>query len=96
MTRRRGGRDDRKINLNASAPKSSKSPFTPGPPLKPRRALFVFLSVLFGVWLIVLLTLYFATVYPQRHHAPSGAGARPTDSIDATRPGASGLPSAPR
>jgi hypothetical protein len=39
----------------------------------------------FAIWLGALLTLYFKTVYPDRH--PSTA---------ATRPGASGLPSAPR
>lgn len=54
-------------------------------PLKPRPRLFVALMLGFVVWLGVLLTLYFKTVYPQRH--PSAA---------ATRPGASALPSAPR
>jgi hypothetical protein len=54
-------------------------------PLKPRRKLLAVLMLGFAVWLGALLTLYFKTVYPQRH--PSAA---------ATRPGASALPSAPR
>jgi hypothetical protein len=63
-------------------------PAAPKPdPLKPRRGLFIGLALGFAVWLGVLLTLYFTTVYPLRH-ASSGA--------TATRPGASGLPSAPR
>ena len=58
---------DRKINLNASA-KPGKPSFTPGPPLKPQRKLFVGLLVGFAAWLAVLLTLYFTTIYPR--HAP--------------------------
>ena len=59
-------------------------------PLKRRPRLFAVLLIAFIVWLGVLLTLYFKTVYPMRYgDQPSGAGA-------ATRPGASGLPSAPR
>jgi hypothetical protein len=54
-------------------------------PLKPRPKLFWALMLSFAIWLGALLTLYFKTVYPDRH--PSTA---------ATRPGASGLPSAPR
>lgn len=55
-------------------------------PLKRRPRLFAALMVLFLIWLGVLLTLYFRTVYPMRY--PS------TDAT--TRPGASALPSAPR
>ena len=61
------GARDRKINLNASA-KPSKPPFTPGPPLKPRRKLFAGLLVGFVAWVAVLLALYFTTIYPR--HAP--------------------------
>ena len=38
------------------------------PPLKPRRGLFVALLGVFAVWVGVLLTMYFVTVYPNRHH----------------------------
>jgi hypothetical protein len=55
-------------------------------PLKPRPKLFAALMIGFAIWLGVLLTLYFKTVYPMRY--PSDAAA--------TRPGASALPSAPR
>jgi hypothetical protein len=55
-------------------------------PIKRQPKLFMILLIAFGVWLGVLLTLYFSTVYPLRY--PS-AGA-------ATRPGASALPNAPR
>ena len=64
----------------------------PGPPdikcqpLKRRPKLFAALMIGFAIWLGVLLTLYFKTVYPLRY--PSDAAT--------TRPGASGLPSAPR
>jgi hypothetical protein len=54
-------------------------------PLTPRPKLFAAIMVTFAIWLGVLLTLYFKTVYPERH--PSAA---------TTRPGASALPSAPR
>ena len=54
-------------------------------PLKRRPRLFAVLLIAFIVWLGVLLTLYFKTVYPMRY-----------PSATATRPGASGLPSAPR
>lgn len=53
---------DRKINLNASARASKKPTFTPGPPLKPQRKLFVGLLVGFAGWVAVLLTLYFTTI----------------------------------
>jgi hypothetical protein len=64
------GTKDRKINLNASASKSkpSQPTFTPGPPLKPRRKLFVGLLVALGAWIAILLTLYFTTIYPR--HVP--------------------------
>ena len=55
-------------------------------PLKSLPPHFKVLMVGFAIWLGVLLTLYFQTVYPLRH-APSTA---------ATRPGASAFPSAPR
>ncbi|MGB7157144.1 MAG: hypothetical protein WBD40_03695 [Tepidisphaeraceae bacterium] len=58
----RGG--ERKINLNASAPKG-KPPLPPVAPLKPRRKLFAGLLIAFGAWVAILLTLYFTTIYPR-------------------------------
>ena len=55
------------ITSNESAP----APKAPDPslfraPFKPRPKLFVGLFCLLVVWVGVLLTLYFTTVYPQR------------------------------
>ena len=88
MTRRPpgGGRDDRKINLSASPTKSHrKPPFVIGPPLKPRRRLFVGLLIALGAWVAVLLTLYFTTIYP-RHvpgdiRPPEAAGSAPASAL---------------
>ena len=57
----------------------------PCQPLQRRPRLFAILLIGFVIWLGALLTLYFKTVYPMRY-----------PSATATRPGASGLPSAPR
>jgi hypothetical protein len=66
-------------------PAQNETEAPPATPLAPRPRLFIALLVLFAIWLGILLTLYFKTVYPLRY--PSTA---------ATRPGASALPSAPR
>ena len=60
-------------------------------PLQQHRKLFVILLIAFAIWLGGLLTLYFTKVYPMRY-----PGNTPVPSETATRPGASGLPSAPR
>ena len=65
------------------APKQQEEPARP---LKRQPKLFAILMITFAIWLGVLLTLYFRTVYPLRY--PSAGSA--------TRPGASALPSAPR
>ena len=71
----------------AAKPPTPHTPADPAAqPLKPRRGLFLALLAGFAAWIVVLLGLYFTTVYPLRH-ASTGA---------ATRPGASDLPSAPR
>jgi len=62
------GRTERKINLNAAASQSNKPAFTPGPPLKSQRKLFIGLLVGFAGWVAVLLALYFTTIYPR--HVP--------------------------
>ena len=74
----------------ADKPRTYKQPQPPAEPacapLKRRPKLFVGLLLLFAIWLGILLTLYFKTVYPLRHHSTAAT----------TRPGASALPSAPR
>ena len=37
------------------------------PQLKPHPGLFLVLCVVFAVWMVLLLVLYFWTVYPRRH-----------------------------
>ncbi len=37
------------------------------PPLEPKKRLFVWSCVVFGVWVGFLIFLYVTTVYPQRH-----------------------------
>ena len=78
-------------------PKAGASPTptppatTPAPaplPFKPRPRLFAALMIGFAVWMGALLTLYYRTVAPLRHHPSTGAAT--------TLPGASALPSAPR
>lgn len=53
----------------AADPKDSagKTPaLPPAKPLKPRPKLFVALCMMFALWIAVLITLYFTTVYPHR------------------------------
>jgi hypothetical protein len=49
----------------AEKPAPNKNLFRP--PLKRRPGLFYALLAAFGVWIGVLLALYFVTVYPRRH-----------------------------
>lgn len=42
----------------------------PARPLRPRRRLFIGLMILLLIWVAILLVMYFATVYPQRHGQP--------------------------
>ncbi len=39
--------------------------------LKGRRGLLILFSVIFAIWAGLMLTMYFTTVYPQRHPATS-------------------------
>jgi hypothetical protein len=52
-------------SASPSAPKKPPVEFLP--PLKPRRGLFFILAGVLVAWIVVLLTLYFTTVYPMRH-----------------------------
>ena len=42
-------------------------PITYTTALKPQRKALIILSILFALWVAVLLTLYFTTIYPHRH-----------------------------
>ncbi len=60
-----------KKNRERKAPLDYASP-PPGPityttSLKPQRRALIILSIIFALWVAVLLTLYFTTIYPQRH-----------------------------
>jgi hypothetical protein len=58
----------RKNNSNArsdNAPQNAAPVFKA--PLKARPKLFYAMLGIFGVWVVVLLTMYFTTVYPHRH-----------------------------
>ena len=65
-------------------------------PLRPRPKLFIFLLAIFVAWVIFLLVLYFKTVYPMRHATTQASASRAFPAGMAIRPGASGLPIAPR
>jgi hypothetical protein len=54
-------------------PQQSAPQAFPVQPFKPRRTLFITLLMLFVVWVLVLVTMYFRTVYPLRHAAPATA-----------------------
>ena len=43
------------------------------PPLKPQRTLLWIISAVMVIWVAILVTMYFVSVYPQRH----GANAKP-------------------
>ena len=42
-------------------------PITYTTSLKPQRKALIILSIIFALWVALLLTLYFTTVYPSRH-----------------------------
>jgi hypothetical protein len=48
-------------------------------PLKPRRALFYAMMGLVGVWIAVLLVLYFTTVFPHRNERAPHQRVEPTN-----------------
>ncbi len=73
---KRGGRRRRHTAVAAAVPaKSEPSSVSHAPlsvnPLRARKKLFVALCGVFAIWVALLLTMYFVTVYPQRHHATS-------------------------
>src|SRR5687768_560982 len=49
-----------------AAPNTQAKPSPPPPGFKPRPKLFAVLCLVFVVWVILLLVLYFITVYPRR------------------------------
>jgi hypothetical protein len=54
----------------ASAAGKSATLTTDLKPLKPRPMLFRLLGLFVVLWIALLLTIYFTTVYPARHSAP--------------------------
>ena len=38
--------------------------------MKPRKRLLVVLSIVLGIWIAALVTMYFTTVFPHRKHEP--------------------------
>ncbi len=66
-----GGQRERKNGGGKPGPANRKGGEDPEiefkPPLKPQKALFVGLFIVFALWVIFLLVLYFHTVYPTRH-----------------------------
>jgi hypothetical protein len=69
--------------------KQSENPQEPQIALKPRPALFFMLLASFLIWIVLVVTMYFTTVYEKSDvHVVHPAGA--------TLPGASGLLTAPR
>ena len=48
------------------------------PPLQPRKKLFVWGLVIFGLWVGFLIVIYVTTVYPQRHGHRAAQSASPT------------------
>ena len=57
-------RDRQSTPLPYAAP---PAPVTYTTTLKPQRKALVILSIIFALWVAVLLTLYFTTIYPTRH-----------------------------
>jgi hypothetical protein len=52
---------------HSHAPDPPTPALPPPQPFKPHRGLFVLISVMLFAWLLVLLVLYFTTVYPYKH-----------------------------
>ncbi len=79
MTKRAAPPDKKSNRDPKESAQSTTKPEDPFlPPLKPSATLFKVLLLGFAVWLGVLLTLYFKTVYPLRHQAPSTLAAPAT------------------
>lgn len=83
-----------------SAAKSSRQVKQPIEPiaihLKPRPVLFRVLLIVFGIWVAMLIALYILTVHNRRPAQGSVHSASLNWAVNAIRPGAPGLPLAPR
>ena len=55
------------------------------PPLKPRPRLFYVMMGLVGIWIGLLLTLYFVTVFPHRGESPPHGRVEPNSSAGVPR-----------
>lgn len=63
---------DRRPDAPATPPRPITYATPPGPityttKLKPRPKLLLIVSILFALWVILLLIMYFATIYSHRH-----------------------------
>ena len=52
---------------NTALPAPPPGPVSYSTDLKPRPRLLLVLSILFAIWVALLLTMYFTTIYPIRH-----------------------------
>jgi hypothetical protein len=75
---------------SAPATRDAKTAPAPSfkPPFTPRPGIFYLLLGMVGVWVVILLTLYFVTVYPTRreHPLPSVSAESPQQPVESTVP----------
>ena len=69
MSKRGQAKSGKPATSNKPAKGAPPPPEVKCQPLKPRPKLFAALMIGFAIWLGVLLTLYFKTVYPMRYPA---------------------------
>ena len=67
MSKRGKSKPGKSAAANNPAKQAPRPPDVACQPLKPRPKLFAALMIGFAIWLGVLLTLYFKTVYPIRY-----------------------------
>ena len=58
----------------APPPAPPPGPITYTTSLKPHPRLLIILSIIFALWVALLLVLYFATIYPTTHKSPLPSG----------------------
>jgi hypothetical protein len=56
------------VRRQSTAPQPQSPALEPPRPFKPHRGLFALIGVMLFAWLVVLLVLYFTTVYPHRNN----------------------------
>lgn len=68
----------KRLAREAASDEAQAAPQPVGP-MRPRRKLFFALLGAFVLWVVVLLVMYFTTVYPQRGANQRGGGSVPAD-----------------